>query len=106
MKLSDLKAGQTIYLDEAFTCRKPGAAVVLEDEKGALFIECEDGNHYLDGQVDDLTGELVGISNEPFVTTEWLTRETQSLYRAARAANDMPTALACLNQLYGLNLMK
>lgn len=64
MKLSDLKAGDIVYTDDGFTCMKEGQHVVQGDADG-LFLKCADGQHYLEGQEDDETGELVGISLEP-----------------------------------------
>ena len=61
MKLSDLSPGDVIMLDDGFTCHHGGKATVQEDSHG-LFFECAVGHHYLDGQVEDLDGELVGIS--------------------------------------------
>lgn len=60
MKLADIKAGVRVELDDRFTCMKEGVHTVAEDKNG-LFIQCSEGHHYLEGQEDDETGELVGI---------------------------------------------
>jgi hypothetical protein len=64
MKLADLKIGDTVHTDDGFTCMTEGPHTVQGDDSG-LFLKCNDGNHYLEGQEDDETGELVGISSEP-----------------------------------------
>lgn len=64
MKLTDLKIGDTVHTDDGFTCMKEGPHVVRGDESG-LFLKCDDGHHYLEGQEDDESGELVGVSLEP-----------------------------------------
>lgn len=58
-KLSDLKAGDTITLDNGFTCLDAGDHTVLIDDNGPC-IPCSDGLHYLDGQ-EDMQGNLVGV---------------------------------------------
>lgn len=70
MKLSDLKAGETVIIDGGFPCMPAGPAIVQEDEAGHLYIYCNGGNptaqlaerHYLDSQEDEPNGDLVGIS--------------------------------------------
>lgn len=64
MKLTDLKIGDAVYTDDGFTCMKEGRHSVQGDA-GGLFLKCDEGKHYLEGQEDDETGELVGISLEP-----------------------------------------
>lgn len=63
MKLSDLKAGDIVLTDDGFTCLAEGEHRVEADEDGDLYIPCSDGKHFLSGQEDDETGELVGISS-------------------------------------------
>lgn len=61
MKLSDVKVGDTIIADGGFTCMAPGLKVVAEDD-GGLFVSCDDGHHYLEGQLAfDGSGALVGF---------------------------------------------
>ena len=52
-KLSELKAGDIIELDEGFTCQRPSKVKVFADERGILCFACDEGNHRLDGQADD-----------------------------------------------------
>lgn len=58
--IDQLVDGQTVYLDGGFPCHSPGPVVVRIDHKGAYF-ECEDGSHYLDGQLDDDGPHCVGV---------------------------------------------
>lgn len=60
MKLSDLKAGDTIIADDGFTCMHAGPKRVQSDDAG-LYVKCREGRHYLDGQENE-AGELVGLS--------------------------------------------
>lgn len=59
MKLSDLKAGDSVFADSGFTCLHGGFHTVCADD-GGLYLECDDGHHYLEGQENE-HGELVGI---------------------------------------------
>lgn len=52
VKLSELRPGDVIRLDEGFTCHPPGL-VVVQGEIGNLSFNCDDGSHSLDGQCDD-----------------------------------------------------
>ncbi len=61
MKLSDLKVGQTVKLDNGFTCISSRLVTVFKDNEDCFFFICTEGKHYLDGQEDE-TGELVGIN--------------------------------------------
>lgn len=51
-KLSELKAGDTLIADAGFTCMAAGETEVTADSEGSLYVVCEDGVHYLAGQVD------------------------------------------------------
>lgn len=51
-KLSELRAGDYIELDEGFDCHGKGLAQLSKDD-GRLFFPCSEGHHYLDGQADD-----------------------------------------------------
>lgn len=63
IKLDDVKPGDKLVCDAAFTCADPGFAyAVRRDEKtGELFINCRSGRHYLDGQKQD-DGTLAGMA--------------------------------------------
>lgn len=61
-KLSELKAGDYIQTDGDFTCRHPWAlGMVHVDDDGCLYITCDKGDHWLDGQLDDDGDTLVGV---------------------------------------------
>jgi len=57
LKLADAKQGMIVELDDGFTCRRAGKAMLYHD--GAkmgphgIYFMCEEGSHYIDGQVDD-----------------------------------------------------
>lgn len=59
MKLTELKSGDIVTLDAGFTCMTPGPQTVAQDQNG-LYVECEHGHHYLDGQ-EGFDGHLVGV---------------------------------------------
>lgn len=73
-RLSNLKAGDRVELDDGFTCGIAGKTLtVLQDEDG-LFVPCDGGDiseephatnerkHYLDGQISEVDNDhLVGI---------------------------------------------
>ncbi len=72
MKLSDLKAGDVVYLDNGFTCAPAGQTTIQGGEGGPLWFPCCGDKEYEEGvaldQVHDLEGqkladgELAGIS--------------------------------------------
>jgi hypothetical protein len=51
-KLSELKAGDTVQLDDGFTCVKAGY-VTLEAVDGMLCFHCAEGTHAICGQAND-----------------------------------------------------
>ncbi len=58
-RLSKLKPGDKVEIDDGFTCNAAGIYIVAGDARG-LYIPCSEGGHHLDGQADD--GEhCVGI---------------------------------------------
>ena len=53
-KLSELRTGDCIELDESFDCHSPGIAIVFETKPGIrLYFVCKYGFHFIDGQADD-----------------------------------------------------
>jgi hypothetical protein len=58
-RLGGLKAGDTLFADDGFTCMRAGVKAVQQDEHG-LYVKCRDGHHYLDGQLKD-DGTLSGL---------------------------------------------
>lgn len=61
MKLSDIKAGDMVRVDDGFPCMSEGLKTVAANEGGDLYVTCDDGKHFLDGQEDE-NGDLLGIS--------------------------------------------
>jgi hypothetical protein len=57
MKISDIKEGQVIELDDGFTCMK-GRRTVFRDEDG-LYVWCEHGHHYLKTEEDEV---VIGVA--------------------------------------------
>jgi hypothetical protein len=67
LTIDQVQTGQIIYTDNGFTCLSEGPHTVYEDEGGRKYIGCEEGRHYLDGQLDFEDGTtLVGLSDQPF----------------------------------------
>ena len=56
--------GDHIVADRDFICMEAGPKLVKKDENNELYVDCNDGKHYLDGQLDEKTGELLGFSME------------------------------------------
>jgi len=63
MKLSELVEGEEVYLDAGFTCMKAGFHTVKKNSDGEFYVECEQGQHLLDGQCDE-TDEMIGVFKE------------------------------------------
>lgn len=61
-KLDDLAPGDIVVADGGFTCIRAGEHQVREMD-GLLFVPCDDGKHFLDGQEDD-DGYLVGLTKK------------------------------------------
>lgn len=63
LKLRDIKPGDRLVADAGFSCLRAGEsyAVRSADNASGLFINCDHGRHYLDGQRND-AGEIVGLS--------------------------------------------
>lgn len=71
MKLTDIKPGDVIQTDAGFTCMGAERKMVKFDEEIAkkndwpgagLYVDCESGQHFLDGQEDEPDADLVGLS--------------------------------------------
>lgn len=65
-RMSNLKAGQILHCDGDFTCGIAGKDVVVgQTIDGKWFVNCNDGRHFLDGQLATETGgstdHLVGM---------------------------------------------
>lgn len=59
LRLSDVKPGDMVMCDDGFPCMPPGRRRVEVSAHG-LFVRCNEGHHYLSGQVGD-DGLLIGI---------------------------------------------
>jgi hypothetical protein len=60
--IRNLRAGSCLCADGGFTCIKEGAILEVQAEADeSLFVPCDDGKHFLDGQIDDDGGEVVGF---------------------------------------------
>lgn len=59
--------GDELLSDNGFTCMVEGAKCKVEKDDDGLFVRCNEGRHYLNGQEDD-HGNYVGFLN--------LTRDT------------------------------
>ena len=56
-KVSEIKAGDKVRLDAGFTCHEAGVVTIKADD--GLYFECDEGHHYLSGQIED--DHYVGI---------------------------------------------
>ena len=64
VKLSEVKVGNILIADGGFTCIKKGAELVVkQDIFGFFVVDCDQGTHHLDGQLDD-NGELAGLKRK------------------------------------------
>lgn len=61
---STVKTGDVLITDGGFTCMGKHArrTVKIDDTSGDLYVDCDDGKHFLYGQTGD-DGELVGLYN-------------------------------------------
>lgn len=61
-RLSDLSPGDLVQVDGNLACIKPWSwRKVFRSELGSLCVRCTEGNHGLDGHVDDDNETLIGI---------------------------------------------
>lgn len=60
LHIRDVAPGAVLVADGAFTCLKQGETVTVGADKDGLFVPCNDGHHYLDGQQDG-DGFLIGL---------------------------------------------
>lgn len=62
VKEGDLKAGDKVTFDDAFTCLSQETQCTVYEEAGNLIVRCTHGKHFLDGQLED--GVYVGVYKE------------------------------------------
>jgi hypothetical protein len=60
VKISDLKAGEAVRGFRDWGCVPSNATRTVRQDSGGLFVVCNQGKHYLDGQEDE-SGQLVGM---------------------------------------------
>ncbi len=63
-KLTEVKPGDILTADAGFTCMSAGPHTVEVDDRGQLYIPCNDGKHFLDGQLN-IDDEYVGLTRSP-----------------------------------------
>lgn len=65
-RLAEVKPGDVLIADGDFTCVPAGPVTVkgTRPPQGALYFDCDDGKHMLDGQLNDV-GCLVGLTRPP-----------------------------------------
>lgn len=51
-KIAEVTAGDVLVADDGFTCIAAGTELVVMDKGDGLFVACDYGRHYLDGQVE------------------------------------------------------
>lgn len=56
-----VKAGTLVVTDAGFTCVGNGKVKQVFKDEAGLYIQCKDGQHYLDGQLDDTGKHYVGL---------------------------------------------
>ena len=52
VKYKDVKVGDLLIVGNGFTCLAPDTCTLVYEDVGALYVNCDDGRHYLDGQID------------------------------------------------------
>ena len=59
VKLCDCKPGTKLQADGGFTCIAEDTILTVNQASDGLWVPCEEGRHYLAGQVED--GYLIGL---------------------------------------------
>lgn len=59
----NVREGSIVIADGGFTCLEEGARLIVRSEDGTLFVNCADGRHALDGQLDE-GDDYIGLSVE------------------------------------------
>lgn len=52
-KLSQTKAGDKLIPDGGFTCMRKGLPLTVQQHATGLYVECDCGFHFIEGQADD-----------------------------------------------------
>ena len=61
ISVKEVTAGSVIIADAGFTCISDGEHCEVFENEGSLFVLCQDGYHYLGGQLDDSGLNYVGF---------------------------------------------
>jgi hypothetical protein len=81
-RLSETKAGDMVVPDDDFGCIRGGAAVEVKAGEHGLYVDCEEGPHYLEGQ-DDGDDHLIGMYRPDATATVTLTHRQLRLIHDA-----------------------
>ena len=57
-----LKEGDVVVADEGIGCIRPNTPLLVKGHSGGLYVECELGEHYLDGQLDHNYENYIGLA--------------------------------------------
>lgn len=63
--INDIKVGDKLIADGGFTCMSNGEVKEVKSYGGGLvgfYVDCAEGTHNLEGQVDDEQGFIVGLT--------------------------------------------
>jgi hypothetical protein len=60
----EVRVGTKLRADGGFSCISKGQVLVVNSHQGDLFVACDHGMHFLDGQCDDRRGGYEGF--EPY----------------------------------------
>lgn len=60
-RLGQLVAGSRVKVDGDFACIEPWTEQIVERDADGLFIQCEEGHHYLDGCCGHGSDHLLGV---------------------------------------------
>lgn len=61
LPVADAAVGAWVHVDGDFTCIREGARRRIREDDAGLFINCHEGQHYLDGQISDCGEFYVGM---------------------------------------------
>jgi len=63
-KIKGTHVGTKLITDGGFTCLPEGVQRTVKRDRAGLYICCDEGHHYLDGQHNTRTGRLVGLTRK------------------------------------------
>ncbi len=62
-KLSKVKVGDKLYPDNGFECMRAEQPLIVQQHATGLYLECDCGFHFIEGQADD-DENLIGLCSE------------------------------------------